>query len=197
MKVPVAASLVLLFVACSGEPPKNGQPVMSAEPVSVRGWVADVDGSGGDGSTYRTVETEAARRAQLFQSINVYVENSPYVSGGMAENGSFLLLDVPPGKVTVVFQAPGAPAARLVMQNIPGNADVFVPALLLKKDGVTLLQPKELKVRLAASIDKAKPTGATANINGQLVPVMETPYAQMEDRRDWPAAPSVTPATVR
>jgi hypothetical protein len=197
MKLRAAAILLLLTVACGAEPPKKGQPVMSAEPVSVRGWIADVEGAGGDGSTYRTVETEAARRAQLFQSINVFVENSPYASGGMAENGSFLLLDVPPGKVTIVFQAPGAPASRLVMQNVPGNADIFVPAVLLKKDGVALLQPKDVKVRLAASIDKAKPTGATANISGQAVPVVETPYAQMEDRRDWPTPPGIMPATVR
>src|SRR6476659_7816647 len=81
--------------------PQSKYAVVSKEPVSVRGWVLDVEGSGGgDNAPFRTVETEAARKMQLFQSMNIWVEGAPYISGGLAENGSFILLDVPPGNVT-------------------------------------------------------------------------------------------------
>jgi hypothetical protein len=197
MKIRAVAIAFLLLAACSAEPKKDGQSALSKEPISVRGWVTDVEGAGGDGTSFKTVETENARRQQLFQAMNVWVENAPYVSGGLYENGAFLLLDVPPGTVTLTFQAPGAPAAKLVLQNIPGNADVFLPFILLKKDGVTMLQPSDVKVRMAAKIPQAKPTGRNALVNGQPVPIIETPMAEMTNRRDWPTPPGNTLATVK
>jgi len=197
MKIRVVAIAFLVLAACGAEPKKEGASALSKEPISVRGWVTDVDGAGGDGTRFKTVETESARRQQLFQAMNVWVENAPYVSGGLYENGSFLLLDVPPGTVTLTFQAPGAPAAKLVLKNIPGNADVFLPSILLKKDSVTMLEPASVKVRMAAKIDKPKPTGRNALVNGQPVPIIETPMAQMTDRRDWPIPPGTSLATVK
>lgn len=197
MKLRALAIAFLVLAACAGESKKDGLSAMSREPISVRGWIADVEGAGGDATRFRTVETENARRAQLFQSMNVYVENAPFVSGGFAENGSFLLLDVPPGTVTLTFQAPGVPAARLVMQNIPGNADVLLPAVLLKKNGVAMLQPAEIKVRLAADVKQPKPSGRNAIVSGHTVPVIDTPIDAMSDRRDWPAAPASGLPTVK
>jgi hypothetical protein len=195
MKCASALVVLLLFGACTGELPSAH---LSKEPTSIRGWIADVEGASPDGA-YRTVETESARRIQLFQSTNIWVENAPYVSGGVADTGAFLLLDVPPGSITVSFTAPGAQNAKLVMQNVPGNADVLVPGLVLKPNGVALLDPKAVKVRVAAKIDKARPTKLTAVIAGVPVPVMEVPIAEMVDRRDYPDAPStVAPvATVK
>jgi hypothetical protein len=172
--------------ACTDENPNI--PRVSKEPISVRGWLLDVEG--GPSAPFRTAETEAARKAHLFQSTYVEVANAPYVSGGIAENGSFLLLDVPPGKVTIVFTAPGAPAARLEMDNVPGNADIFLPGLLLKPNGVTLANPAEVKVRMAARIEKTKPSGAFATVAGLRVPVIDTPLAQMADRHDYPIPPT-------
>ena len=177
-------ALLLLMAAC-GE--QATTPRVSKEPTSVRGWIADVEGS--PRAPFQTPSTDAVRRLQLFQSTNVWVENAPYVSGGVAENGSFLLLDVPPGNITITFSAPGAPAANLVLENIPGNADVFVPALLLKPNSVGLLDPKSVKVRLAARIDRPNPTGSNARVAGLTVPVMNTPIAQMSDRHDYPNPP--------
>ena len=185
---------LLLLLAC-GRP--EG-PVVSKEPISVRGWVIDVEGS--QNPSFHTVETEAARKMQLFQSTNVWIDGAPYVSGGVQENGAFLLLDVPPGNVTITFSAPGVPEAKLVFQNIPGNADVFVPSLLLKKGGVQLLDPAGVKVRMAAHVDKPQPTRQFAIVAGLKVPVVDTPYAQMDDRHDFPVPPSlgrVPLATVR
>jgi hypothetical protein len=179
------AAMALLAVACSGPAPST--PHVSREPISVRGWIADVESPP---NAYHTVETESARKVQLFQQTNIWVDNAPYVSGGVAENGSFILLDVPPGNVTVSFSAPGAPLVRLVLEHVPGNADVFIPALLIKHDSVGLLDPKGVKVRLAAKVQRATPAGATAIVAGLSVPVVNTPMVAMMDRLDYPIPPS-------
>lgn len=177
----------LLAAACGGGTEPKG-PHVAKDPISVRGWIVDVDS--GPNNAYHTVETEAARKQNLFRGTNVWIENAPYVSGGVAETGAFLLLDVPPGNVTITFSAPGAPAARLVLGAIPGNADVFVPAAMLKRDTVTLLDPSSVKVRLAANVEKAVPTGAFATVAGVRVPVTRTPINQMIDRLDYPTPPA-------
>ncbi|MGZ4809739.1 MAG: hypothetical protein ACXV7D_10475 [Thermoanaerobaculia bacterium] len=181
------AFLAMLLAACDGGRPGSSFKNLSMEPVSVRGWIADVEAP--PSNTFHTVETEAARRAHVFRSANVWVENNAYVSGGIAETGAFLLLDVPPGNVTITFSAQGAPASHLVLQNVPGNADVLIPALLLKPDGVALLQPEAIRVRLGAKIAKARPTGRTAIIAGKSVPILEVPIGELVDRRDYPNAP--------
>ena len=178
--------LLLALAACTNEHPNT--PRVSKEPLSVRGWLVDVEG--GPSAPFRTAETEAARKVHLFQSTYVEVVNAPYVSGGIAENGSFLLLDVPPGKVTIVFTAPGAPAAKLEMDNVPGNADIFLPGLLLKPSSVALTDPAAVKVRMAARVDKPRPTRLTATIAGLRVQVVDTPFAQMNDRHDYPIPPT-------
>lgn len=180
-------AIAVVIAACSNEKRDPNAPVLAKEPLSVRGWIVDVEGS--PSVPFKTVETDAARKLQLFQATSVWVENAPYVSGGVAENGSFILLDVPPGNVTITFSAPGAQDAKLVLQGVPGNADVLVPAILLKPHGVDLLSPKDLKVRLAARIDKARPTGRSATVAGHPVPVVEVPRLEMVDRRDYPNPP--------
>jgi hypothetical protein len=180
--------LALLIAACGGRS-QSSRPGVTREPISVRGWIIDVDG-GENAATFHTIETESARKLSLFHQTNVWVENAPYVSGGVAETGAFLLLDVPPGNVTITFTAPGAPAAHLVLANIPGNADVFVPAMLLKKDSVALLDPNSVKVRMAAHIDKAAKSGQFATVAGERFAVMSTPIAQMTDRHDYPTPPA-------
>jgi hypothetical protein len=188
--------LIPLLILCTCGPAPN-TPRVSKEPISVRGWIVDVEGS--PKAPFHTAETDAARKIHLFQSTYIAVENAPYVSGGMAENGAFLLLDVPPGTITITFTAPGAPAAKLVLQNIPGNADVYVPSLLLKSDSVALLEPKSVMVRLAARVPRPTPSGLTAQVDGLTVPVMKTPIASMTDRHDYPKPPGapVPLATVR
>lgn len=177
-----------LLAACGGG---GGSPshAVSKEPVSVRGWIADVEG--GQRSTNPDMET--ARRSQLFQATEVWVEDAQYVSGGVAPNGSFILLDVPPGNVTIGFHAPGAESAKLVLQNIPGNADVVVPGLILKKNGVGLLKPQDVKVRMAARVNTPAPTGQTSVVAGLRVPVMNVPINAMADRHDYPVPEGYRP----
>lgn len=186
--------LLLLVIACG--PSNPNAPRVSKEPTSVRGWIVDV--AGAPRAPFQTPETDVVRRIQLFKATNIWVDNAPYVSGGVAENGAFLLLDVPPGNITVTFSAPGAQNARLVLQNIPGNADVFVPSIVLKPDGVQLLDPKAVQVRLAAQVDKPTPTRLTAIVAGLAVPVMNTPIGQLVDRHEYPVPVGFRPvATVK
>ena len=182
------ALLALIAAACWA--PEPGTPVVSKEPISVRGWILDVE-SGSESTTFKTVETEAARKAQMFQGTNIWVDDAPYVSGGVAETGAFLLLDVPPGTATIEWTPPGGATARLRMENIPGNADVYLPALVLRKETVVLTDPAAVKVRLAARVPKPAPAGTFATIGGHRIPVMNTPIAEMTDRHDYPTPPSI------
>lgn len=196
MKIWLAAAAIAIVTGC-GSPHDPKAPSLSREPISVRGWISDVDTGSSD--RFRTVETESARKTQLFQAANLWVDGAPYVSGGIAESGAFILLDVPPGNVTVTFSAPGAPASKLVLQNVPGNADVFVPSLVLKAAGVELLEPGAVKIRLAAKIAAPRPTGRSAIVAGHAVAITETPIVQMNDRLNYPNPPNEAAplATVR
>jgi hypothetical protein len=179
--------LLLIAAACGDNKEASNIRPMGREPVSVRGWITDVEGSAS--SDYKTVETEAARRLYLFQNTNVYVENAPFVSGGVAETGAFMLLDVPPGNVTITFQAPGAELATLQLQNIPGNADVFIPGLILKKDGVEVADAGRLVLRIPSSEQTARRTTRTGVVAGHQIPIVETPLNAMSDRHNYPDAP--------
>jgi hypothetical protein len=183
---------IALVAACkAGE--KNS-PYNISEPVSVRGWITDVAGA----KRAETMEQEVARRTQMFVSSSVWVENFEYSSGGIAENGSFIILDVPPNNTTIGFNAPGAETAKIVLQNIPGNADVFIPNVILQNGGAKVLDPKALQVRVPGYGDKAKPTGKTAIVAGYPVPVMETPLSELNNRRDYPQPTGFRPvATVK
>lgn len=180
--------LAIALTACGGETGSPASNQMSREPVSVRGWIADVEGAVNE-ETFRTVETEMARRAEMFQKTNVWIDNVTYVSGGVGGDGSFILLDVPPGNVTISFSAPGAETASLTLENIPGNADVLVPGLILNKDGSTVSDPEAIRVRLPSRTTAPKVTAARALVQGHSVPVVEVPFSEMNDRRDYPVPP--------
>jgi hypothetical protein len=158
----------------------------------VRGWILDVKGS----KHAETVEMEIARRTELFTASSVWVENTQYATGGIAENGAFIILDVPPENATVGFNAPGAETAKLHLQNVPGTADVFIPDVILEPNGATVLDPKKIVVRLPGNVDKPRPTGKTAIVAGYTVPIVEIPLAQMVDRRDYPNPGGFRPVAV-
>lgn len=184
MKRGFLIALTVALASCGGSETKPGGPAIAKNPLSVRGWILDVEGGGA--GTEKTVETEAARLTALFQATNIWVENAPFVSGGVAETGAFILLDVPPGNVTISFNAPGAETARLTLQNIPGSADVLIPGVLLKPNGATVPKPAGIQVRLPRKIDAPRPTGQKAIVAGHEVAVMEAPLAAFNDRRDYP-----------
>jgi hypothetical protein len=192
--VLVTTVITLALAACSGDEATKNVYAMSREPVSVRGWILDVKGS-----QHETVmDMEIARRTQVFQSTSVWVENTEFASGGIGENGAFIVLDVPPLKATLGFNAPGAENAKLVLEGVPGTADVFIPDVILQPNGATVLDPKNILVRLPADVAKATPSGKTANVAGYTVPIINTPIAQMIDRREYPSPGGFRPvATVK
>ncbi|HEX7192112.1 MAG TPA: hypothetical protein VF381_11140 [Thermoanaerobaculia bacterium] len=192
MRSAAAALLCALLVSCSNEKPAAA---VSKDPISVRGWIADVD-TGAPSDRFRTVETESARRTAAFQAMNVWVDGAPYASGGVAENGSFIFLDVPPGKTAIGFSTTGVPQAMLTLENVPPNADIFVPDLVMTPKGMTVADPKAIRVRVAAKIGKPAPSGLTARIVGIDVPVMNVPINSMIDRHDYPTPPSTTPVPI-
>ncbi|HET7711818.1 MAG TPA: hypothetical protein VFL80_07800 [Thermoanaerobaculia bacterium] len=184
--------LLVVLPAC-GEKKASPVSTLSKQPLSVRGWVADVDTGAGDSPTFRTVETEAARRTQVFQATQIWIDNAPYVSGGIAENGAFVLLDVPPGNVVIHFSAPGIADATLALESVPGNADVFIPAAILRPGRVEVPKADAIRVRVPANVPDVRLTQQRARVAGHVIPVQEVPARSMIDRRDFPNPPGFKP----
>lgn len=184
-----------LFASACGDAAKDKNSLgLSREPTSVRGWIYDVEGAASKEA--KPTEIEMARRFQIFQATSVWVENAGFVSGGVSQDGAFMFLDVPPGRNVLGFNAPGAETAQIVLQDIPGNADVFIPAVMLKPGGATVMQPDKIKVRIPGSVTAPRPTGRFAIVAGIKVPVIETPLAQMVDRREYPDPLAGTPRPI-
>ena len=191
MSKRTAIVALLIVIGCGGgEEKPNARPKLSRTPVSVRGWIADIERTE-DPTMFKTVDTEIARRSEVFANTNMWIEGMPFVSGGIAETGAFVLLDVPPGDVTISFATVGAENAQLVLKNIPGNSDVLIPGLLLTKTGSKLTQPENVKIRIAGSVNR--PTGKVGSVNGISIPVVEVPLRTMMDRRDYPEVASMAP----
>lgn len=192
MRAAATTAILVLLVGCGGS--KESVYQLSRSPISVRGWIVDVKGA----KHAETMEMEVARRSELFAAASVWVENNEYASGGIAENGAFIVLDVPPGSATLGFNAPGAETAKVVMQDVPGTADVFIPDLVLEPGGATVLDPSKILIRVPGDVDKRTPTGKSAKINAYTVPIYEAPLSEMTDRRDYPNPGGFRPvATVK
>lgn len=177
-----AAWIVVLLVlaSCSG----SEDPIykLSRDPVSVRGWINDVKGA----KPGETMEMEVARRTEMFVATSVWAEGNEYASGGIAENGAFVVLDVQPGKSVLGFNAPGAENARIVLEGIPGSADVIIPEVILEPNGATVVDPSRIVIRVPSDVSQRTPTGQTAKVNQYTVPIVNVPLAEMSDRRDYP-----------
>lgn len=159
----------------------------------MRGWIFDTKGA----KPADSPDVEVARRTQLFQSTSVWVENSQYASGGVAGNGAFVVLDVQPMSAVIGFNAPGAETAQIVLQGVPGNADVLIPNVILEPGGAKVLDPSKILIRLPSSdVDKPTPTGKTAIVAGYTVPILNTPLSELRDRRDYPETGDFHPVAV-
>lgn len=189
----VATIALLLAVAgCGGGENDSTVYSLSRNPVSVRGWILDVKGA----QHAEAMEMEIARRTEIFAASSVWVEDTEYASGGISENGAFIILDVPPLNATIGFNAPGAENAKLVLEGVPGTADVFIPDVILEPNGATFLDPTKIQIRLPAEVDRARDTGKTAKVAGYTVRIIETPLAQMTDRREYPDPGGFRPVAV-
>ena len=190
----IAISMLALAACGGGEKSDSSVYSLARNPISVRGWILDVKGA----QQEQIADMEIARRTQLFQSTTVWVEGTEYASGGVAENGAFIVLDVPPNKAILGFNAPGAETARIALENVPGTADVLIPDVILEPNGATVRDPKKILVRLPAEVDKPTPSGKTAKVAGYDVPIINTPLKEMIDRREYPDPGGFRPvATVK
>jgi hypothetical protein len=156
---------------------------LSPTPTSVRGWVDDIEPKGAAPLT--DPQQAYARRLDLLRDTSVSVEGVDFASGGVSENGAFIILDVPPGDAIINFNSPGA-TAMLHLQRIPPNADVLVPYIALKDNKVVLMRPDRLQVRVPSSTNSRRRLPQFATIEGIKVPIDEVPFTDLVDRRDYP-----------
>ena len=186
--------MLLLVVSCGAPEPGSVQTI-SRSPISVRGWILDVKGA----QTQQNPDLEIARRTELFATASIWVENTQYASGGIQENGAFVVLDVPPNSATIGFQATGADQAQLTLEGVPPTADVLIPNVILEPGGATVRDPKAILIRLPDNtVKKRTPTGKTAKVAGYTVAIVLVPLSEMADRREFPDPGGFRPvATVK
>ena len=175
-------AIALFLAAGCGETDPGSAQFLNRKPSSVRGWVLDVKGA----KHAETMELEIARRTELFAGASIWVEDTQYATGGIAGNGAFVILDVPPGKAIIGFQADGAADAKLELLNVPPTAEVFIPDVILEPGGATVRDPKAVQVRVPADVDQPRRTGQFATVAGVQVPITEAPLNAFGDRREYP-----------
>lgn len=184
--MPACTLLMLALISsCSGQVEKG--PRLSKEPVSIRGWIEDISTAP---AGFKVLTGETQRKRMLFQESYVSIDNAPFASGGVAENGGFIILDVPPGEVTLTFQAPGVPAARLQLHGLPPNADVYLKGISLSPTtGVTVLKPEDVLVRVPgdSTVKERSELPSKTFVANRRVRVIRAPLPEMSDRRDYPA----------
>jgi len=189
--------LMLTFLVAGCAAPKGGGAGAHGSPVSVRGWIADVEMPPSDLMKVTDPYIQIQRKYAMFRDTAISVEGVNYVSGGVAETGAFIMLDVPPGDSIINFQPPGLPDAQLKLRQIPGNGDVILPGLLIKGTKVELFKPEDAMVRLAGTGTERKKLDIPAYVGDVRIDVWEVPLSELADRREYPtvttrlAVPSV------
>lgn len=176
----------VLLTSCGEEKPRTG-------PASVRGWIGEIEPSG---ETYAAVGklNEALRRMEMLSGANVYVENVQFASGGVGEDGSFMILDVPPGNARVVFQIPGVSDAALVLENIPSNADVLIPNVTIAGGKAVVPDPSRIQVRIPGK--QRRDANLTMKVAGHPVKAVEVPLREFGDRREYPSPDTQKPVAI-
>ena len=143
MKRLLVLLLPLTLLACDGRSLENeGRGSFKRGPISVRGWFAEIEVGAPPENVFSVTQpggNVSHYQQELFKETNLSVRDVPYASGGVADDGSFIILDAPPGRVVIDMQAPGVPLLPLVLENIPPNADVLIPSIKLYPDRFELL----------------------------------------------------------
>lgn len=181
LKHVAVALMVLAALGCG-----DSRTKMNRTPASVRGWILDIEHPTEGSKRNPVPEIEAQRRIEMFQQTNMVVENVGHASGGIGDNGAFVILDVPPGSSQILFQT-AMGDATLELSGIPKNADVLLPNLVIRPPKADVLQPSLIVVRVPSrAVTKAREIPGAAKVNGVDVRVFETPLDDMKDRRDYP-----------
>lgn len=179
-------SMVLLAAIAAGCGSEDSGPEVSKSPASVRGWIGDIELPPNE--TYRLMEKTTGinqLKLQILQGTTLSVAGTQVASGGIAENGSFIILDVAPGSVTVIFSAPGLPENMLTIENVPPNADILLPGVELTLKGPSI-DPKRVVARIPEERGRETPVPAPIRVMGQEVPVRVSSLNELVDRRDYP-----------
>lgn len=166
--------------------PAETGPDVSRSPASVRGWIGDIELPPNE--TYRLMEKTTGinqLKLQILQGTTLSVAGTQVASGGIAENGSFIILDVAPGSVTIIFSAPGLPENMLTIDNVPPNADILLPAVELTLKGA-VVDPKRVVARIPEERGRETPVPPPIRVMGQEVPVRVASLGELVDRRDYP-----------
>lgn len=185
--------LPLLLLAASCAVPEDDGTGPGKTPVSVRGWIADIQLPPQEVMKVSDPARERQRMHQFLSETNIYVLNMPFVSGSIAETGAFIMLDVPPGDVTLRFQPPGLPEAQLVIKNLPGNADVMLAGLKIDGEKVSLINPSKSVARIPIEEDVRRKLDSVVYVGDQSIEVWEVPYNDLVDRREFPTGEEKLP----
>lgn len=187
--VLVTGLLLTATAGCKDTPELAAERERRRSPISVRGWIWDIEAPAVNRSDTLSVvnpaQAEFQRKQRLFADTNMSVENVTRASGGLLDTGAFIILDAPPRSLTVLFQAPVVGDHRLPMSNIPPNADVYLPGMIIGSEGIRFAEPEKIRVRVVGP--ESRRTGEMAQIGPHQVPIEEVTVAEMVDRRDYPA----------
>lgn len=187
----IAIVAVVLLAGCGGSETLDheGRGSFRKGPISIRGWFSEIK-VGEPPPDVFPLTTPDARvtpyQRRLFEDTNISLEGVPYASGGVADTGAFIVLDAPPGEVTLNMQAPGVSLVQMQIENIPPNADVFIPGIELYPDRFEIRNPKDVLVRVPTRAKERRRAAEDAVVGGHRVEVWEVPLREMMDRRDWP-----------
>jgi len=185
--------LIVLLAAASCAVPEDDGSGPGKTPVSVRGWIAYIQLPPQEVMKVSDPAKARQRMYQFLRDTNVYVLNMPFVSGAIAETGAFIMLDVPPGDVTVRFQPPGLSEAQLVLRNLPGNADVILGGLKIDGDKVSLIDPSKSVARIPVDGTERRKLDQVVYVGDQQIEVWEVPYNDLVDRREFPTGEEQLP----
>jgi hypothetical protein len=175
-----------MAVALIGCGESESGPEVSRSPASIRGWIGDIELPPNE--MYRLMEQTAGinqLKLQILQDTTLSVAGTQVASGGIAENGSFIILDVAPGTVTIIFSAPGLPENMLAIEGVPGNADILLPGVELTREGPKI-DTSRVQARIPEERGRPTPIPPPIRVMGQEVPVRAVTLADLIDRRDYP-----------
>jgi hypothetical protein len=183
MKALATLSLAIL-IGCQSEPAAG--PRISRTPASVRGWIQEIEAPQSELYKLRSATTGAAQaKMELFAETSVVVADFQFASGGVAENGSFIVLDVPPGDVNLTFTSSHLGDMHLPIRNVPPNADILIRGVRLTRGQAAVIDPSLVEVRVPQLKGQTAPTSPVLIQGREIVP-RAVPISELEDRRDYP-----------
>jgi len=188
-KAPLSLLLTVCVIAACGEGEKSPRRP-AQDPVSIRGWILDIEGIPSD-SPDLVFPSLNRSPIQYVLEANAYIPDQQFVSGTI-ENGSFVMLDVANGDVTIMFQAAGIADSAMKIKGVPPSADLVLPGIVIGKERTYLIDPTKAMVRIPSNVAEVEEIPSTTFVNGDKVPTFNIPIKKMGDRMNtmergmWP-----------